>query len=253
MSGKLTTLYSFPAGFPPCPSDFTPECGPLIQASDGNIYGAGTYGGANGGEGGLTGGGSFFKITPGGTFSTVYNFCSQPNCADGSNPIGLVQGSDGNFYGATYLGGTQSPSCFGSSCGTIFRITSSGALKTLHSFSGADGTLPTGVVQATNGAFYGFTTGGGASGDGTVFALSVGLGPFVGLLPGSGKAGTTVQILGSSLTGATAVSFNGLAAAFTVESKTLISATVPTGATTGFVTVTTPSGTLQSNVKFHVR
>jgi hypothetical protein len=86
-----------------------------------------------------------------------------------------------------------------------------------------------------------------------VFAVSAGLGPFVETLLTSGKVGETIKILGTNLPRATGVSFNGTAAVFKVVSKTLISATVPTGATTGFVTVTTPSGTLKSNVKFRVR
>lgn len=112
-----------------------------------------------------------------------------------------------------------------------------------------------GLLQATNGIFYGPTSGGpGADGNGTIFALSVGLGPFVKTVPTLGKPGKTILILGTDLTGATSVSFNGVAAAFKVRSKTLISATVPTGATTGFVTVTTtPSGTLKSNTRFVVR
>lgn len=72
-------------------------------------------------------------------------------------------------------------------------------------------------------------------------------------LPTSGKVGATVQILGTNLAGATAVSFNGTLAAFTVDSATEISATVPAGATTGFVTVTTSTGTLKSNARFQVQ
>jgi uncharacterized protein (TIGR03437 family) len=72
-------------------------------------------------------------------------------------------------------------------------------------------------------------------------------------LPTSGEVGATIQILGYDLTGATSVSFNGTPAVFTVNSKTLISATIPTGATTGFVTVTGSAATLKSNVKFQVR
>jgi uncharacterized repeat protein (TIGR03803 family) len=87
------------------------------------------------------------------------------------------------------------------------------------------------LVQATNGDLYGTTSGGGASGDGTVFSLSVGLGPFVETQTTSGKVGATVKILGSDLTGATSVSFNGPAATFAVVSRYFITATVPTGAT----------------------
>ncbi len=108
------------------------------------------------------------------------------------------------------------------------------------------------MVQHTNGAFYGEAQFWGANGDGTLFSLSVGLKPFVKTVELLGKAGATIHILGTNLTGATGVSFNGAAAAFTVNSATLITATVPAGATTGFVTVTTPKGTLKSNTIFRV-
>ena len=87
---------------------------------------------------------------------------------------------------------------------------------------------------------------------GTVFSLSVGLGPFVETQPTSGKVGAAVKILGTNLTGATSVTFNGTAAVFKVVSASLITTTVPTGATTGKVKVTTPKGTLKSNVVFRV-
>ena len=243
--GKFTTLYSFPS-YTGCFANPS-NCGPLMQANDGNIYGAAWAGGTNNS-------GFVFKVTPAGALSSLYNFCAQPNCTDGSEPVGVVQGTDGAFYGTTYTGGTQTSTCpYSVGCGTVFRLTGSGVLKTLHSFGGPDGSSPTGLVQATNGAFYGLTSGGGSSSQGTIFSLSLGLGPFVELLPASGKVGATVRILGSNLTGASAVSFNGTAAAFMVISKTLISVTVPAGATTGLITVTTTSGALKSNVRFVVR
>jgi uncharacterized protein (TIGR03437 family) len=85
-----------------------------------------------------------------------------------------------------------------------------------------------------------------------VFGLYVGLAPFVGTQPTSGEVGAAVKILGTNLTGATSVTFNGAAAAFTVVSPSLITTTVPTGATTGTVQVITPSGTLSSTVPFRV-
>ena len=127
-----------------------------------------------------------------------------------------------------------------------------------HSFDGTDGSNPSaGLIQATNGAFYGATSSGGSSsncsgGCGTVFSLSVGLAPFVETLPTSGKVETTVKILGKNLLGATEVSFNGTAATFTVVSNSYIKTSVPNGATAGFVTVATPSRTLKSNKKFRV-
>jgi uncharacterized repeat protein (TIGR03803 family) len=127
----------------------------------------------------------------------------------------------------------------------------------LHSFclqnNCTDGANPlAGLVQDTNGIFYGTTAYGGANGDGTVFSLSVGLGPFVKTNPTSGKVGKAVKILGTNLTGSTSVTFNGTAATFTVKSKSEITTTVPTGATTGTVQVVTPGGTLSSNVPFRV-
>jgi uncharacterized repeat protein (TIGR03803 family) len=120
-------------------------------------------------------------------------------------------------------------------------------------FDGTDGeNSGAGLVQATNGNFYGTTEDGGVNGDGTVFSLSVGLGPFVEAQPTSGKVGAAIKILGTKLTGATSVSFNGTAATFIVVSSSEIATTVPVGATTGKVQVTTPGGTLTSNVSFRV-
>jgi uncharacterized repeat protein (TIGR03803 family) len=160
--------------------------------------------------------------------------------------MALVQGSDGNFYGTT-SGGDYNQ-------GTVFEISPSGTLTTLHSFNGTDGSSPnSALVQDTNGDFYGTTYEGGAYGYGTVFSLSTGLAPFVKTQPAYGKAGKVIKILGTDLTGATSVTFNGVPAAFKVISKSLIGATVPVGATTGSVLVTTPSGALSSNVVFRVR
>jgi len=247
-SGKLTTLYSF-CSQSGCADGANPYYGALVQATNGNLYGT-TY------AGGTNRYGTIFEITPSGTLTTLYSFCQQSGCPDGKSPqAGLVQATDGNFYGTTYIGGAKDH-------GTIFKITSSGTLTTLYSFCSqsncTDGfdTWP-GLVQDTNGTFYGTTQNGGDSSScpgrcGTVFSLSVGLGPFVETLPTSGKVGAAVKILGTNLTGATSVTFNGTAAVFKVVSKSLITTSVPTGATTGTVEVTTPKGTLKSNVVFRV-
>jgi uncharacterized repeat protein (TIGR03803 family) len=203
-------------------------------------------------------GGTVFKIAPSGKLTTLYNFCSQTNCTDGESPYaGLIQGTDGNLYGTTPIGGANGNVCgiHGNSCGTVFKITPSGTMTTLHSFEGTDGwALYGGLFQATNGEFYGTTEYGGTIDGGTVFSLNVGLGQFVETLPTSGKVGATVKILGSFLTGATSVTFNGTAATFTVNSKSEITTTVPTGATTGTVQVISPRlGTLSSNVPFTVK
>jgi uncharacterized repeat protein (TIGR03803 family) len=230
----LTMLYAFCAQAN-CTDGSYPNAA-LIQASDGNLYGTTR-------EGGTNALGTIFKVTPGGTLTTLYSFCAQANCEDGAYPQAPLIQMDGNFYGTT----NGQIHC----CATLFRFSSGGTLTTLHTFSSNEGFL-TGLMQATSGYLYGATSAGGTSGDGTVFSMSVGLSPFIETLPASSKAGVHVIILGNSLTGSTAVNFNGSAAAFTVVSDTEITATVPVGATSGFVTVTTPSGTLKSNKPFRV-
>jgi uncharacterized repeat protein (TIGR03803 family) len=145
-AGTLTTLHSF---------DWyhgaSPTAG-VVQASDGNFYGTTYGGGANQYYG------TVFKITPSGTLTSLYSFCGQANCADGALPYaGLVQGTDGNFYGTTLEGGANTGCSLGAgSCGTVFRITPGGTLTTLHSFCAqagcADGGNPyAGLVQASDG------------------------------------------------------------------------------------------------------
>jgi uncharacterized repeat protein (TIGR03803 family) len=180
--------------------EFSPNAGnpaeggfALTQASDGNFYGTTLTGGANtphicsDGEGC----GTVFKVTPSGTATVVYSFCSQPNCADGFSPAGgLVQGSDGNFYGVTTQGGANFDQCtsegtFG--CGTIFKVTPSGEMTTLYSFCSQsnciDGETPgAGLVQGGDGNFYGVTLFGGTNaascnklnswGCGTIFKIT---------------------------------------------------------------------------------
>jgi hypothetical protein len=155
-----------------------------------------------------TGAGTLYKITPSGTFTTLYKFCAQAKCKDGSNPYAtLFQATNGTFYGTTLYGGTNSSAC------------------------------PAGFSRGPCG---------------TVFSLSTGLSAFVSLPLDSGQVGGVGGILGQGFTGTTGVFLNGTPATFTVVSDTFIEATVPAGATSGFVTVTTPSGTLTSNVPFQV-
>jgi|HubBroStandDraft_1064217.scaffolds.fasta_scaffold09340_2 uncharacterized repeat protein (TIGR03803 family) len=132
----------------------------LIQATDGNFYGT-TYGG------GAHEGGTVYRVTPGGVATTLYSFCSQANCTDGTQPTaGLVQASDGDFYGTTYAGGA-------SGRGTVFKVTANGTLTTLHSFAGRDGAYPyAGLIQAANGDLYGTALGGGTGGHGVVFRIT---------------------------------------------------------------------------------
>ena len=124
----------------------------LIQATDGNFYGT-TY---VGGLSGIPGYGTVFRISPDGTFSNLFSF----NGTNGANPYsGLVQGTNGNFYGTTESGGTNG------GYGTVFEITSAGALTPLVSFDGTNGANPeAGLVLGIDGNFYGTTSQGGTNG-----------------------------------------------------------------------------------------
>src|ERR1700691_330947 len=144
--------------------------GGLVQAGNGTFYGTTST------DGGHLQGGTVFSITAAGTFKTIYSFCAKTDCTDGSTPYAtLIQASDGNLYGTTYLGGTNHTNCNGG-CGTIFKITTAGKLMTLYNFCSqkncTDGYQPEGgLVQATNGTLYGTTYYGGTTDSGAVFSL----------------------------------------------------------------------------------
>jgi uncharacterized repeat protein (TIGR03803 family) len=163
-NGAFTFLHDFTGG------DGCYPYATLVQGSDGNLYGTAIAGGAHNGYNA----GTFFKITPSGTFTLLHVF----DKTDGAGPSGaLVQPGDGNFYGTTYAGGAYGK-------GTIFKVTPSGTVTTLYSFcpqSGcSDGSGPSaGLVLASDGNFYGTTVNGGAYNDGTVFSLSVDLNSIV--------------------------------------------------------------------------
>jgi uncharacterized repeat protein (TIGR03803 family) len=244
-TGNLTVLYTFD-------EEVSGDCCATapIQATDGNLYGTA--------EGGKYGEGFIYKLTPQGELSSLYDFCALPNCADGMTPNQVIQGTDGNFYGSTVVGGLTNRDCPTAGCGTLFQVTPAGKLTTVHYFCSAakcaDGKAPQGglgLTQATNGIFYG-TAPGGTYNYGTIFSLSMGLSPFVEANPNFGHAGNAVVILGNNLTGATSVTFNGTPAVFKVKSDTAIQAQVPAGATSGTIEVTTGSGVLSSNVAFSV-
>jgi uncharacterized repeat protein (TIGR03803 family) len=161
-NGTLTTLYNF------CPgndcTDGGDPMGGLVQATNGNLYGTTILGGANFS-------GTVFEITPNGVLTTLHNFCSEANCADGELPdAGLVQATNGNFYGTTGEDGANG-------FGTVFKITPNGVLTTLYNFCSeancADGLEPNAtLIQASNGKLYGTTAEGGAYNDGNVFEIT---------------------------------------------------------------------------------
>jgi uncharacterized repeat protein (TIGR03803 family) len=150
-SVKLTTLHTFTF------SDGAGPTAPPIQGTDGNLYGT-TSGGGDPEDG------TIYKITlPSNTFTTLYQF----DGTHGSIPYApLVQGSDGNFYGTTYSGGTLG-------YGVIFKVTAAGKLTAVYNFDSTHGAQPYDpLVQGSDGNFYGTTSSGGTSKAGVVFKIT---------------------------------------------------------------------------------
>ena len=220
----------------------------LLQALDGKFYGATMTGGPMNCPD-SPGCGALFSGTLQGHFRTIAKL--QTAVADA--PTSLIQASDGNLYGGAAFGGSAKACSIG--CGTIFKSTLQGQAINVVSFPSGDpsyGQYMVTLTQATDGSFYGTTFYAGSSNQGTIFQLDLGLPPFVIASPAFGKANSTVNLLGSNLSGTTAVSFNGIPATYTVVSATQISVVVPSGATSGQVSVTTPAGLLNSNTNFLV-
>jgi uncharacterized repeat protein (TIGR03803 family) len=152
--GAFAVLHSFAAG-----SDGASPYAALIQGTDGYLYGTTANGGASGY-------GTIFKISTGGTHTTLHNLVS----SDGTHPYAnLIQRADGLFYGTTSSGGA-------SGYGTIFKIDTNGSTLTpLHSLDNNDGANPlTGLIQGLDGNLYGTASAGGAAGGGVLFRIALG-------------------------------------------------------------------------------
>jgi len=289
-AGVFTVLYAFDTTHGSEPS------APLVQGSDGNFYGTTTFGGSNGGgvvfkitsvgaltvlfnfdsthgrlprspliqgadgafygttqSGGTSNSGMTFKISSSGTLTVLH---SMNGASDGGSPYaGLVQASDGNFYGDNANAG-------GSAAGTLFKMSSAGALTVQHSFDTTGGAGPqVTLFQNTNGILYGDTNSGGTGNVspcltgrcGVFYEMNDALPAFITPMPYSGKVGAVIGILGQGFSSASVVKFNGVAAAgITLTGTTFIQAKIPTGASSGILTVTTGATTLKSLRKFIV-
>jgi uncharacterized repeat protein (TIGR03803 family) len=160
-AGDLTVLHSFPAS---ATDGALPEA-IMIQGTDGNFYGTTTVGGAN--DETNLGDGTIFKITPSGTVTILHSF-NGSSTTDGAYPqAGLIQGTDGNFYGTVSDGGKYG-------YGAVYKITPGGTFSLLYSFTGTgtDGAQPfSGLVQGSDGDFYGCTYEGGG-GYGTIYKVT---------------------------------------------------------------------------------
>jgi uncharacterized repeat protein (TIGR03803 family) len=199
LAGTLTTLWQF--GSLPNNVDGKQPMTALALGNDGSFFGTTFHGGTNNF-------GTIFRITSDGSLTPLWQFGSLPRTgslptmADGGYPNALIQGSDGNFYGTAQIGGTNV-------CGTAFRITPAGTLTVLWQFASmpnnADGVGPmAGLVQGSDGSFYGTTAYGGTNGNkGTIFKLTVPLNPPANQVSNVSVAGTNIVLAIPSVAGET--------------------------------------------------
>jgi uncharacterized repeat protein (TIGR03803 family) len=154
-SGSFTPLHSFTGG-----ADGTSAAGELVQAKNDKLYGMSPGGGAHAH-------GNIFELAPDGTLSPLFSFSGG---FDGSAPAGaLVEATDGNLYGVTAHNRIGNFEFYG----TLFRVTTNGLLSTLYVLNFGDGSYPAaGLLESSDGNFYGTTEFGGAYNNGTIFRLS---------------------------------------------------------------------------------
>ena len=239
-AGALTVLFNFDTTHGRLPRS------PLIQGLDGNFYGTTQ-------SGGVSASGEGFKITSSGVLTVLHNMNGS---SEGGSPYaGMVQASDGNLYGANDNAG-------GSAAGTLFKMSTAGVLTVQHNFDTTGGSAPqVTLFQHTNGILYGDTNSGGngnvspcATGKcGVFYEMNNTLPAFITPMPYAGKVGSSIGILGQGFNNTSVVKFNGVAAtSITLTGTTYIQATIPAGASSGFVTVTSGTTTLKSLRKFIV-
>lgn len=219
----------------------------LFLGNDGNLYGV-TQSGGTGGAGVI------FRLTISGAYSVLYNLSTAQYSFPGSS---LVQATDGKLYGVIGQGNSSEP-------GWIYSVTTSGTFTALYKFcqqtNCTDGIAPTTpLIQHTDGKLYGFTVHGGdtsvcqGDGCGVFYSLDMGLKPFAALVTTSGKVGSKIGINGQGFSASTVVKFNGVTATTVARAgTTFLLATVPAGASNGYVTVSTGTTTLTSSTKFTV-
>lgn len=264
--GAITVLHNFDSA--DTTDGFQPVSG-VVFDTNGNLYGT-TVSGASGGP---TQYGVVFEITKGGTYSVLHAFDSTHGQQPESTPM---QHTSGMIYGETYQGGSGLNGVFYSlnaslppfvslvgypvgTAGQTVEILGQGLTGTTsvkfgsgsaQTFTVVSDTYLTAIVPSsgTTGVVTVATPGGTLKSKQTFKLLPV----ISGFNPTSGPVGTPVQITGSGFTGAKTVTFGGVKATFTVVSGAQINTTVPTGAVTGKIKVTTASGSATSSQTFTV-
>lgn len=233
--GAYTVLYNFDG------TNGYQAYAPPVQGTDSKFYGMTSGGGA-------TNDGVIYRVTTSGAYTVLHNFNA---ATDGGTPhAGLIQATDGNFYGATSRGGSLNG-------GTLFKITTAGVFSVVYAFNGSDNTNGSDpestLTQHTNGLLYGDTYYSQGGDYGVLYSLNIGAKAFARLASSSGAVGTSVGIFGQGFTSKSVVKFDGVAATkIVLQGTTYVTATVPAGALTGSVTVTTGTTTLTSNTTFKV-
>jgi uncharacterized repeat protein (TIGR03803 family) len=210
----------------------------LVQASNGQLFG-------------LLTNSILYQISTAGTYHKIGPL-SSTQFADGH----IQQASDGNLWG-DFQGGDCSDR------GIVFAATTAGSvLQSLVFNCTTDGQQLGSMFQAADGKFYGVTFGSGVATtdsitNGTIWRVDAGLPKpspsVVNFAPATGAVGTKVLLQGAHLVGTTAVTFNGVKAAFTLLSANYISVIVPSGAMSGKIGVTNAGGTTKTSKTFTVQ
>ena len=187
LNGAFRSLHSFSG------SDGAYPYGDLTLGTDGKLYG--TTAGSRTNAGSRITYGTVFTISPDTTFTPLYSFTGG---SDGVAPFaGLIEASDGSFYGTATVGG--------SSDGTLFRITPTGAVTPLYAFNGGDGANPYApLAQGLDGNLYGTTSLQGVNGGGTLFRFTLSAPPFIAVQPASQTSLTHAAAMFTVVAGGTA-------------------------------------------------
>lgn len=222
-------------------------CTGVIQGKNVKLYGATGFGRP-------LSEGNIYELTTAGVNTGLHDFNNSTDgaCNPGAFPVvSQLQVTDGSLYGVNYGGGDANN-------GSIYKLTPANVFSVfLFPSNNIDGGQPySTLIQNTNGLVYGTTSGGGANSVGNFFSVATGDAPFVNLEPTetTGNVGASVGMFGQGFSSASVVKFGGVAATkVTLTGTTYLTATVPVGAHTGTVTVTTGSTILTSPQTYKVK
>ena len=192
--GNPAVLYAFPGP----PGGQYPRASGVIFGSDGHLYGATNYGGGHGA-------GVLYQMDAHGDETVLYTFAFTTANGFGQPDEGVIRDSDGNLYGATFIGQAD----VGYGFGVVYKVDPAGHATVLHNFTnGTDGGYPNNVIRDSKGNLYGTASSGGASGNGVVFKIDLSgnetvLYNFTGAADGAGPNGGLIGDSAGNLYGTT--------------------------------------------------